>query len=175
MKKRMLALIGLMVIVTGGAIAVPYYRFYCRYDYKIVVDFSIPSCKDRFFVYDRQDNLIFKCRCAHGSGKGSTKEKPVFSNRPGSNCSSLGNYLVCNKRTYSRKALGLIGLSKSNYNAPARGILIHGGLRNYPSYIPMNPKISQGCFTIPTPYLNKLVKLSKNSTVRLQAVCRRGT
>ena len=62
-------------------------------DISIYVDYKIPSYAHRFFVYDNHaDTVISESKCAHGCGGGSTISKPVFSNKPGSECSSLGEY-----------------------------------------------------------------------------------
>ena len=64
---------------------------YCRQknlseNYGIVVDYSIPSGKHRFFVCDlKKEKIIASSLCAHGAGKGSTIFSPVFSNEVGSN------------------------------------------------------------------------------------------
>lgn len=49
----------------------------------------------------------------------------------------------------------LIGMDKSNSNAESRGILIHSAKlismfrwRIYPFYLPMDKRISSGCFAI---------------------------
>lgn len=61
----------------------------------IMVDMSLPSGKNRLFVYDfKQKKTIIAGLCAHGVGGGSTSTKPVFSNTVGSNCTSLGKYKV---------------------------------------------------------------------------------
>ena len=66
-------------------------------NYCFLVDFSIHSGKKRFFVWDfKGDSIKYASLCAHGYGKDSTHSKPVFSNTPGSLCSSLGNCMVCN-------------------------------------------------------------------------------
>ncbi|WP_410220424.1 murein L,D-transpeptidase catalytic domain-containing protein [Pedobacter sp.] len=71
----------------------------------IMVDMSIPSGKNRLFVYDfKQKKVIISGLCAHGVGGGSTATKPVFSNEVGSNCTSLGKYKV-NNRSYSNWVL----------------------------------------------------------------------
>ena len=64
-------------------------------NYCFLVDFSIHSGKKRFFVWDfKGDSIKYASLCAHGYGKDSTPSKPVFSNTPGSLCSSLGKYKV---------------------------------------------------------------------------------
>lgn len=127
--------------------------------YLILVDYSIPSNDYRFFLWDaEEDRIIEKFWCAHGFGGGSTPERPVFSNRYGSNCSSLGWYLI-DKGTgvsaqwgYTYHAVD--GLDASNSNARRREILIHpwsSVSHDYKAKIdrPMNLDYrSAGCFTI---------------------------
>lgn len=97
--------------------------------YAVVVDFSVPLGKHRFFVCDlNKQQIISSSLCAHGSGKGSTITKPVFSNEAGSNCSSLGHYTITGRHKMSSTGLPsfrLKGLDPSNSNAMKRGILIH--------------------------------------------------
>ena len=137
---------------------------YCRKkdlseNYAIVVDYSIPSGKHRFFVFDlKKQKIIASSLCAHGAGKGSTVFKPIFSNEIGSNCSSLGHYKITGRHQMSSSGLPsfrLQGLDTSNSNAMKRGILIHSAklvsycrLGIYPFYLPLDRRISSGCFAI---------------------------
>lgn len=96
----------------------------------ILVDYSIPSNSDRLFIWDiEQDKIIEKFWCAHGFGGNSTAEKPEFSNVLGSNCSSLGWFLVDRSvgvsSTYGYKYHAVDGLDACNSNARRREILIH--------------------------------------------------
>lgn len=126
--------------------------------YLILVDYSIPSNDYRLFIWDtEQDGIVEKFWCAHGFGGGSTAEKPVFSNTYGSNCSSLGWYLidrgvgVSGKYGYDYHAVD--GLDASNSNARRREILIHSWWsvdRDYEAQIdrPMDLDMRcAGCFT----------------------------
>ena len=128
-------------------------------NYAIVVDFSKPSGKHRFFVCDlKKQEIIASSLCAHGAGKGSTIFSPVFSNEVGSNCSSLGHYKITGRHRMSSSGLPsfrLQGLDTSNSNAMKRGILIHSAklvsfcrLGIYPFYLPLDRRISSGCFAI---------------------------
>ena len=150
-------------------------------DYCLLVDYGRHSGRVRFFLWDFQkEKQVMKCLCAHGYGKGSTARKPVFSNEPGSFCSSLGHYKVGREKTMSkpkgRKALVLYGKDKTNSNALQRGILIHPvSLPNFPIYPLMIPvkvhkvlghKIrpkSEGCITIPFRKYEKVSKVAKSS------------
>jgi hypothetical protein len=137
---------------------------YCRKkglseNYAIIVDYSIPSGKHRFFVCDlKKEKIVASSLCAHGAGKGSTVFKPIFSNEIGSNCSSLGHYKITGRHQMSSSGLPsfrLQGLDTSNSYAMKRGILIHSAklvsycrLGIYPFYLPLDRRISSGCFAI---------------------------
>lgn len=150
-------------------------------DYCLLVDYGRHSGRVRFFLWDfEKEKPALKCLCAHGYGKGSTARKPVFSNEPGSFCSSLGHYKVGKEKTMSkpkgRKALVLYGKDKTNSNALQRGILIHPvNLPNFsiwPFMIPVKvhkvlghkirPK-SEGCITIPFRKYEKVSNVAKSS------------
>jgi hypothetical protein len=101
-----------------------------KYNTKIafLVDMKIKSGKNRFFVYDLQNNKILdQGLVAHGCGsetgiKGDLK----FSNEPNSNCTSLGRYSV--EKSYVGifgKAFRLNGLDETNSNALKRAIVLH--------------------------------------------------
>ena len=151
-------------------------------DYCLLVDYGRHSGRVRFFLWDfEKDKPAMKSLCAHGYGKGSTARKPVFSNEPGSFCSSLGHYRVGKEKTMSkpkgRKALVLYGKDKTNSNALQRGILIHPvSLPNFsiwPLMIPVKvhnvlghkirPK-SEGCITIPFRKYEKVSEIVKSSS-----------
>ena len=150
-------------------------------DISIYVDFGIYSAEPRFFTYDNEnDTLISKSKCAHGCGGGSTTDKPVFSNKFGSNCSSLGEYrlrCVSKLNTMNMPCIRIDGLSNTNSNAAARGIVIHEGpvladdiTIGIP--IPVTKHISQGCFTISSTTFNLLCQLLKEKkSIYLYASC----
>ena len=146
--------------------------------YMMLVDFSIPSNKDRFFVWDTEkDGIVYATWCAHGCGGGSTDEKPVFSNRPKSNCSSLGMYIVergtgvSQRWGYTYHAVD--GLDKTNSNARRREIIIHywGSVTNdWQNKIsePMRcDHRSEGCFTLPEPSFWEIDKYIKSEPKRI--------
>ena len=128
-------------------------------NYAILVDFSAPSGMHRFYVCDLQNHsIIATSHCAHGARQGSTKTTPVFSNEVGSNCSSIGHYKIVGKHKMSQSGLPsfkLVGLDESNSNAKRRGILIHSAklisifrLGIHPFRLPMDKRISSGCFAV---------------------------
>lgn len=133
-------------------------REYCKQhnlctSYCIIVDYSIYSGKERLFVVDLQNNRIdHSGLCSHGIGKDfDCIFTPKFSNKNGSNYSSLGHYKLgrCRKTTqYNLNAIELHGLDSTNSNAYTRGILIHDGLPDICLLgLPCLP-LSQGCFTV---------------------------
>ena len=151
-------------------------------EYCLLVDYGRHSGRVRFFLWDfEKEKPVLKSLCAHGYGKGSTARRPVFSNEPGSFCSSLGHYKVGKEKTMNkpkgRKALVLYGQDKTNSNALQRGILIHPvtlpNISIYPLMIPVKvhkilghkirPK-SEGCITIPFSKYSEVVETVKSSS-----------
>lgn len=146
--------------------------------YLILVDYSIPSNQDRLFVWDTEsDGIVEKFWCAHGFGGGSTAERPVFSNTFGSNCSSLGWFLVDRgvgvSSQYGYKYHAVDGLDATNSNARRREILIHtwsSVTYDYEAQIPypMNCDYrSAGCFTTTDKGYATLDQLIKSQPKRI--------
>lgn len=93
-----------------------------------LVNLSLPSGSNRFFIYDLQKDSIRKQGLVtHGSGRSSSGDsKPIFSNTPNSLCSSLGKYKIGN--SYFGQfglAFKLYGLEKTNSKAFERAIVLH--------------------------------------------------
>ena len=137
-------------------------------EYYILVDFSIPSGKKRFFIYDLQSGQqVTSSYCMHGSGPGNTDAKPKFSNEFGSGCSSLGRYIMVGKGTKFKSCIRLRGLDKSNCLAEMRGILIHSAgkvtrFHGETEYIPIGTE-SEGCFTVSRDCVSKVMEIYKGS------------
>lgn len=144
-------------------------------NYCFLIDFSIPSGKKRFFVWDfKGDSIKYSSLCAHGYGKESTLKKPVYSNVEGSYCSSLGKYKV-GIRSYSKWGINvhykLHGLEPTNSNAFKRYIVLHSytpvpASEISPMYLPLG--ISQGCPVICDEVMRKvdaLLKVEKKSVL----------
>ncbi len=139
----------------------------------IFVDFSIQSNTPRFFIYDLQRKKIVKRGlCAHGKGAPSTPERPAFSNRLGSNCSSVGKFRVggFNRGKRVGRSYVLDGYDRFlNSNARTRGILIHtSGTINRHEWNPLCEaiplgRVSEGCFTVSTSTFNKLHNIKQKS------------
>ena len=135
-------------------------------NYCLFVDYGIPSGKPRLFVWSfAEGRVVYSGYAMHGPGKGSTDETPVFSNVPGSHCSSVGRFEVTRQRGQRNKTgFCLKGLEYSNSSAYSRGIMIHSSKwvdRNrWRKYIPLNAQCCLGCVTVSTrdmAYINRLV------------------
>ncbi|MDR2949047.1 MAG: murein L,D-transpeptidase catalytic domain family protein [Prevotella sp.] len=148
--------------------------FYKQKDYNmqycILIDFSIHSGKNRFFVWDfAKDTIRHESLCCHGYGKESTQSKPVFSNVEGSYCSSLGKYKM-GIRSYSSWGINahykMHGLEKTNNNAFKRIVVLHSHNpvpeeEIYPNHLPLG--WSQGCPVISNNIMRKVDALLKDT------------
>lgn len=136
-------------------------------NYCVLVDYSIPSGSPRVFVWSfPQGKVVYRGYAMHGPGMGSTAEKPVFSNVPGSHCSSVGKFEVT-RRHGNRNKTGyyLRGLERSNNRAYYRGIMIHSSkwvdLNAWRRYIPLNRRSCLGCVTVSSKdmrYIGQLIE-----------------
>jgi len=159
---------------------------YCiknKYTYCLLINFSEPTSTKRMKLYDIKNNkIVYSCKCAHGNGKGNKIEANInsFSNKIGSNKSSLGKYRIGRKRIlYNFKGIDismfkipcyeLYGLDSSNNNAYKRGILLHADplLSDLP--FPISTIHSFGCFSISYSSFRKLSKYIDNNKVLIFA------
>lgn len=114
-----------------------------------LIDFDKPSFAKRLFIIDIDNGKVLQSSLvAHGKGSGE-EMATSFSNKSGSNQSSLGFYLTAN--TYIGRngySLVLKGLDHGiNDKAQSRSIVIHGADYVSEEYIRMNGRLgrSQGC------------------------------
>ena len=97
-------------------------------EYCFLVDMSLPSGRNRFFIYDLKKNSIINAALvSHGSCNETFLARPKFSNESKSGCSSLGKFKVGEFYTgkYGR-SFRLYGLDNCNSNAYKRAVVIHG-------------------------------------------------
>ena len=133
--------------------------------YALFVDYSIPSGTPRLFVWDfHQEKIIASTYVMHGSGGGSTAERPRFSNRLGSGCSSLGRFLVTKEHgNVNKRGFRIKGMDSDNQSAYSRGLMIHSSFwvdkYCWMKYIPLHNKSSLGCITVSSSGMNYLGKL----------------
>lgn len=140
-------------------------------EYCFLVDMSLPSGKNRFFVYNiKQDVLEMASLVSHGFGstvKGSEDEL-IFSNNNYSFKTSLGKYKIGSSYngTYGL-AYKLYGLDSTNSKAFQRAIVLHSDVHipeseAYPYKIFQSagcPAVSPGFL----PVLGNYIKASKKS------------
>lgn len=134
-----------------------------------VVDLSLPSNKKRLWVINLKENkVIMHIYTTHGKHSG-LKRATHFSNRRGSDESSLGIYVT--DRTYSGKhgkSLRLSGLEKGiNNNAYRRALVIHSAWYATPKFIHNHGRAgrSWGCFAVNPEKKNELISLIKDGSV----------
>ena len=112
----------------------------------ILVDMSIHSWKRRIFVINLEtDSILLSGICAHGQGSDANREEVVFSNQPGSLCTSEGRYKLGGKYTGQYgEAYKLFGLDPTNSKAFERVIVFH----YYPTVVDVEDSVvtrSNGC------------------------------
>ena len=97
-------------------------------EYCFLVDMSLPSGRNRFFIYDlKKNSVIHSGLVAHGSCNETFLARPRFSNETKTGCSSLGKYKVGEfYRGKYGKSFRLYGLDNCNSNAYKRAVVIHG-------------------------------------------------
>ncbi len=119
--------------------------------YWAVVNFDLHSAKPRLFLFDRVEASTTPYLCAHGvgsEGKDDDGYAVIFSNTPGSNCSSLGVYACAELYDGKHgKSMRLDGLEPGNSNARDRFIVMHGANYVSPEWIAQHGRIgrSDGC------------------------------
>lgn len=142
-------------------------------NYYFLIDLSIHSGKNRFFVYDFTTNKILdKNLVTHGSCDQFEEnpkkwEKAKFDKKVDSHCSMKGKYKI-GKRDYSSWGINvkywLQGLEDSNKNAEKRVVVLHSwnAVANkeiYPKYAPL----SWGCPAVSNEFMEKLdLRLQKS-------------
>ena len=133
---------------------------YCR-QFCFMIDMGITSGKKRFFVYNlEKDSIEMSGLVTHGSGSDKNGDAHFFSNRSGSNCTSLGSYVVGN--SYDGKfgpAYKLHGLDPTNSRAFDRFVVLHAHqcVPNDEVY-PFPICVSLGCPTVSVDFLEGLKK-----------------
>jgi len=143
-----------------------------KYSSKIafLIDMKIKSGKNRFFVYDLQnDKILDQGLVAHGVGSETAiRGELKFSNVPNSKSTSLGTYTV--EKSYVGmfgKAFRLNGLDESNNNAFKRAIVLH----QY-SAVPYEEQDhyivnSQGCPMVNEVFFKRLEKIIDSSNSKI--------
>lgn len=139
-------------------------------EYCVLVDFSRHTGLDRFYIYSfKEKKIIHKSLCAQGLGPNYNVFKHEFSNKVGSNLSSLGKYKIGNLRQlYSvkfvtPKGYNVYGLEDTNSNALKRGIVIHNGNPEIETFPFPCFLVSRGCFAVSTSMMKHIDTIKRQS------------
>lgn len=148
---------------------------YLRKSYKLkkkqyltIVDFSIPSDRERLFVIDVAKNqVVHRSLVAHGEESGD-RIPTSFSNDHDSHKSSLGFYITGMVYTGKHKeSVKLYGQEKSiNDKAFFRGVVVHRAEYANRSYLDSNNVLgkSLGCPAVPFKDYDKLVEMIRDGS-----------
>ena len=134
-----------------------------------VIDFGRSSTQERFWVIDMGRNrLVHHSLVAHGKNTGADYAR-TFSNREGSEMSSLGFYVT--GETYQGKhglSLKLRGVDAGyNTNALSRAVVVHGADYVSPEFVRLHGRLgrSQGCPALPVAQAPAIIRTIKGGTV----------
>jgi len=133
-----------------------------------IIDFSLPSDKERLWVVDLANNkVLFHCLVSHGRNSGDIMAEK-FSNIPGSFTSSPGFYATGDTYT-GRNGLSLVleGLEAGiNDKARDRAIVMHGADYVSPEYIKQNGRLgrSYGCPAVPEKISGEIIQSIKGGS-----------
>ncbi len=134
-----------------------------------IVDYSLPSNRRRLAVADVQTGkVLFYTYVAHGKGSG-LKYATRFSNRPGTDASSLGVYLTGNTyygdHGYSLRVHGLD--PEFNGAAYSRDIVMHSAWYVSKTFAQDHGRMgrSWGCFAVSRKVESAIVNLIRGGTV----------
>ena len=134
-----------------------------------IVDYSVPSARRRMVVVNvRSDKVLFYTYVAHGKGSG-LFDATRFSNRPGTDASSLGVFLTANtyygKHGYSLRLKGLD--PKFNGAAYRRDIVVHSAWYVSRTFAREHGRMgrSWGCFALSRKVESAIVHVIRGATV----------
>jgi L,D-transpeptidase catalytic domain len=131
-----------------------------------LIDMSLPSGQNRFFVYDlKKDTIKNAGVVTHGRCNQQWLEGRKYSNEPGCGCTSLGKYRI--GYSYTGRfglAYKLYGLEKTNSNAFRRFVVLHAHECVPETEVKDEICQSDGCPTVSPGYLQQLKPIIDNSS-----------
>jgi hypothetical protein len=131
-----------------------------------LLDMSVESGQNRFFVYDLQrDTLQNSGLVTHGRCNENWLEGRKYGNTVGCGCTSLGKYKIGN--AYNGKfglAFKLHGLDKTNDKAYARFVVLHSHSCVPETEVSNEICQSDGCPTVSPGFLQQLKPIIQRST-----------
>ena len=130
-----------------------------RQEVAAVIDYSIPSDKRRLYVMHFKTGIVSKHHIAHGKGSG-VRFATKFSNVDMSKMTSLGLYVTGSKYIGGHGAsLKLHGVDKTNDNAAARDIVMHGAKYVSEDFVKRTGRLgrSWGCPAVSESLMKKMI------------------
>ncbi|WP_187632192.1 murein L,D-transpeptidase catalytic domain family protein [Hymenobacter lutimineralis] len=134
-----------------------------------IIDFDLPSRQKRLWVIDvRQNRLLHHTLVAHGKNTGEDVAR-TFSNRNGSEMSSLGFYVT--GQPYTGKhglSLKLHGMDEAyNSRAAERAVVVHGADYVSEQFVRQHGRLgrSQGCPALPVAEAPRVIRTLKAGSV----------
>ena len=118
-----------------------------------VADFGQPSRSPRLHLVDLESGKVESLLVAHGRGSdpSHTGWLKSFSNLPGSNATSQGDYLTGGYyQGHHGRSMRLDGLDPTNSNAAERAIVVHAAPYVSPAIVRAHGVLgrSEGCFAV---------------------------
>lgn len=139
-----------------------------RRDFAGIINFTQKSTEPRFYILNLLTGQVDKIHVAHGINSGILYPR-VFSNIPNSFQTSLGFYKTGERfmGTINGPSVKLYGLQRSNSNAYARDIFMHGAEYVSAAFIAVNGRLgwSQGCFAIGSEMVPSIYKKLANGAL----------
>ncbi|MFN3455423.1 MAG: murein L,D-transpeptidase catalytic domain family protein [Pseudobdellovibrio sp.] len=134
--------------------------------YLTIIDMKIRSNKKRMFIINMSNGQVMSYHVSHGKGSDRNHDgyADQFSNKTGSNATSLGFYLV--SETYKGKhglSVKMDGLSHTNSKARPRAIVIHGA--NYVQDRNVIQGRSWGCPAVSQKYAKQIINQLKGKSL----------
>ena len=133
--------------------------------YYFLVDMSLPSGQNRFFVFDLTgDSVLFSGLVTHGRCNEDWLEGRKYNNVIGGGCTSLGRYRI--GTSYHGRfglAFKLHGLEQTNSNAFKRYVVLHAHECVPQEEVSSEICQSDGCPTVAPGYLKDLESLIKSA------------
>jgi len=134
-----------------------------------IIDFERPSSQKRLWVIDlKKQTVLFNTLVAHGKNSGGNIAQ-TFSNREGSEMSSLGFYVT--GQTYQGKhglSLKLNGQDPGyNTNAASRAVVVHGADYVSEEFVRQHGRLgrSQGCPALPVNQSPAIIRAIQGGSV----------
>lgn len=136
--------------------------------FAVIVDYTLPSTTKRLYFMNFNTGVVERFYVSHGIKSGVIQTRN-FSNLLDSWKSSIGFYYA--KGTYKSQKNGLSlyldGIDRSNNQARARNIVLHGAKYVSDEFIAQNGRLgwSEGCFAVDLNVLQYLINNLQNGSI----------